>query len=359
MKRSLFFLFIVMLSFGAGAREQLNPADVVPEIVNAGIHAEVTKYTDPRFANLNEAEDRYYLDIRLGKLSRGQYDLLRGMYGTRNFMTYSAERDYNLLDFLPASMQAVANQVFHRVPRDLSFLDSDHYNKLLEDSEADYSMDLWAIKKNGLENATNCWSTAIQNLNYIHFPRSPYQLSLPGRWQADEVMKSDAGSSAVAAGDERIYDGLLVSMTDLNIPDSSMLQHAAILIGKKILFEKTDSSGDDPYRIALVADVKAKYRRLFGEQLLLSVRRYGKAPLLTGAAGADTEMTPVVAEVLRRVSVNPAEVATGCETGLGGGCDYYMFEVKTTEVMANPCTQRGILKAPQSLLRRFEALRAD
>lgn len=353
-------LFFILLSLNSAfAAETLNPADVVPEIAAAGISVTVTKLTDPRFSELSEVEDRYYLDIQLGRLTQAQYNTLKQMYGSHNFMVYEASRNYNLLDFLPASMQAVANQVFQRKDHDLEFLRGEEYNRLLEDEEADYGMDLWALRKNGIETATNCWSTTIQNLNYIYFPQNyRYQLSLPGRWQADEVLKSDDNSSAVGAGQERVYDALLVSMADTNMEDSVMLQHSAIHIGKKIIFEKTDSSNNDPYRIALTRDVLAKYGRIFGEQLRTQTRRYGKAVLVAAQPyGSDTHA--VITDILQRISLRPSEVAAGCETSMGGGCDYFITEARTAEVIVNPATKRGILKAPQSLLRRFESLRAN
>lgn len=354
-----FFLAMVVLN-SAFAREMLNPADAVPEVVAAGIPVTVTKLTDPRFAALNEAEDRYYLDIQFGQLTQAQYNSLRQMYGNRNFMTYDPARSYNLLDFLPASMQAVANQTFKRLNHNLEFLSSEEYDRLLENPDADYGMDLWALRKNGIETGANCWSTTIQNLNYIYFPQANrYQLSLPGRWQADEVLKSEDNSSAVADGSERVYDALLVSMSDTMIPDSAMLQHTAIHLGKKIIFEKTDSSENDPYRIALTRDVKAKYQRLMGDQLKLQSSRYGKAELKVTTPYSESDVPTVIADILQRISISPNEISSGCETGMGGGCDYYILQVKTAEVVVNPATKRGILKAPQTLLRRFESLRAQ
>lgn len=366
-KKSIFILLIALiLPAIVSAKELLNAASVVPEITALGIRAQVEKLVDPRFAQLRENEDKYYLNIKLGRLSQGQFAQLQALYGRQNFTTYRADREYNLIDFLPASMQAVANQVFKPVHYSFSFLQEPPYDNFqgspnFENDEMDYA----ALSKNHMSSQTNCWNTTIENLNYLYFNRpnsqKSYGLYLPGRWQADEALKSDVSSSPVASGRERIYDGMLFSMVNAGVADDpGMLQHSAILLGSKIVFEKTDGQENDPYRISLRADVEAKYRRIFENLLKIEFRRYGKAPI--EVRGLRNDFSPAIREMISRGTRKPStsmQIGGGCETSFGGGCDYYLYEKHTARVVKNPRTERGILQAPQSLLLRFEGLRGQ
>ena len=362
--KNIILLIVFILPGALSAKQLLNAADVVPEILALGIRAQVEKLTDPRLQNLRNSEDKYFLNIKLGRLSAQQFAQLQRLYGRKNFTTYQANRDYNLIDFLPASMQAVVNQVFTPVHYSFDFLNQPPYDRVLDDpkNEGD-AMDIEALSKNSMSSQTNCWNTTIENLNFLHFgtlnSTSTYNLYLPGRWQADEALKSDQSSTLVAAGTEKVYDALLISLVSAGVEgDPGILQHSAILLGSKLVFEKTDSQDHDPYRLALRADVLAKYTRLLESEMKLEYRRYGKKQI--EASGARTEVSPLLREILEKGMNKPLSstaIGVGCETGFGGGCDYYLFEKLSARVMKSPRSERGILLAPQSVLRRFEGLR--
>lgn len=362
----LILLVAFILPALAFAKELLNAASVVPEITALGIRAQVEKLVDPRFAQLRENEDKYFLNIKLGRLSQRQFAQLQALYGRQNFTTYRADREYNLIDFLPASMQAVANQVFKPAHYSFRFLQEPPYDNFqaspgFENDDMDYG----ALSKNHMSSQTNCWNTTIENLNYLYFNRAgsqkSYGLYLPGRWQADDALKSNESSSPVAPGREKIYDGMLLSMVNAGVVgDPGMLQHSAILLGSKIVFEKTDGQENDPYRISLRADVEAKYQRIFENLLKIEFRRYGKAPI--EVRGLRNDFSPAIREMIEKGTQKPyssMQIGGGCETSFGGGCDYYLYEKHTARVVKNPRSERGILLAPQSLLLRFEGLRGQ
>lgn len=79
---------------------QLNPQDVVPEVVALGIQPIILKVKTPKVAKLSYPEDQYVLQIVIGKVSAHQFAQLKALYGNTSQVAYSASRSYDLIDFL-------------------------------------------------------------------------------------------------------------------------------------------------------------------------------------------------------------------------------------------------------------------
>lgn len=349
--RSIHFVFIFLWAFTSYANEDLVFSKVFPEFSQLQIETVVQKKSSSKFAELYNDLDRYYLAAPLGTLTQQQFDYLIQFYGSRSKVSYEASRNYDLTDFLPPSIQAVINQTFNPIEYSFEPLYDEQYDSLLE-NDSDSAMDFWALRKNGLGTQTNCWNTTFENLNAILFNSTQYRLFLPGRWTANDEV--DSNSQIIPFDDITTWDMLVIREKSFVAPDSAMLMHTAIFLNKNVVFEKTDSSANDPYRLSLVQDVLAKYKEIFGDQLVVEYRRVQK-PFLNDTSYT---MDPIVLNIIKKLhpQVDTNSIAAGCETGMGGGCDMYLQAVVPTEIITYKKTGRGILKGPKRVLDRFSPL---
>lgn len=351
-----FFLtgfFLIQAAFAASS--------VAPELEALGLRPEIVKRVDPRLKKLFEPEDQYFLEVKLGKITRAQYDGLMDLYGRKSKVPYDANRAYDLLDFLPPFIQATANQVF--LPKNYN---TERLRKYWGDTE---SPDKFMILKNGIASFTNCWNTTIEVLRSLH-PRGGDTVFLywPGRWTASDEMQDDEFMRKLPEGEARIGDVLMVlAKGPLSVPgdEEGVLQHTAYLVTSGLVFERTDTSENDAYRISYRADVEQKYRRVFSdEERLIQYRRFVGADFFdrpTYTNFSDRESWDARDEaLLQRLlpGINTKRITAGCETGMGGGCDVVTIEAHEAKIVTNPQTGRGILYAPRALLDRFVPLKA-
>lgn len=351
------FALVLFTALSLNAQTRLNAKDVVPELVAMGLNPVVYKHTDRRQLKLSEPEDRYYLEIRFGNLSRGQYNALMAHFGNASQVPYNATRDYELLDFVHPSIQAVANQIYEPV-----YLTAGPSVSLMDAPGMSEDADMFAVQKNGISNFTNCWNTTTEILCIVNGQRNhvnpEFYLYWPGRWEASDWFSEPDYSDQVSPLASRLGDVLVIK--EKGFADTSMLMHTAYLLTSKLVFEKTDSSENDPYRIALKDDVLAKYARLFEDRLVVDYRRFGgrgKTPIAppTFPTGSfQKEHKRVLKKHFPQVDLDC--VVFGCETRLGGGCDPIASEVKVTKLTINKKTGRGILNSERGVLKRFKPL---
>lgn len=338
------------------AQTVVDGRSALPELADAGIVIKAAKLVDPRFKNLSEPEDRYYLDVRLGKLSRAQFDRVKALFGGHTRVPYDAARVYELTDFLHPAMQAVVNQTYTR--SDFSGMDLlEHAAGLgLEEDETFH-----ALAKNGLAVQTNCYNTTAEIVRMLR-PGSEqsYNLYFPDRFEAHTWFSDDTFSEKVDEAHLAPGDVLVVGLK--GEAQKPMLAHTAIVISKELVFEKTDASSDDPYRVSLRKDVLAKYNRIGAEEggPNIEYRRFngaGKSPIPAKAVPTN-ELEAKYKNLLKKAypSLNPENVTMSFDMGMGGVNDPQPNEIQPSTVVINPRTGRGILKADQKTLRRFVGL---
>lgn len=141
---------------------------------------------------------------------------------------------------------------------------------------------------------------------------------------------------------------------------TTLIMHTAIVVSKEILFEKTDSSDDDPYRLSLRKDAYTKFEHIFGSDLVIDYRRFngaGKEPIPAPRLPTQ-EVDERLATVLKTAfpTMKPENVTFSSDLGLGGAFVPEVNEILPTRVVINPTTGRGILSAPRSVLTRFVGL---
>jgi hypothetical protein len=345
--------FILSAAQSLAALQELNPLDVVPEIVAIGIQPKVQKISIKKLSRLSDPLDQYYLNIKIGSVSPEQFIQLKALYGNLSQVPYEAQKNYNLIDFLPPVIQATVNHSFFSRNYNTDKLDPRKL-KTDEDREA-----FWGIMKNGVSFFTNCWNTTIETLRFLNTtnlpPQNLYTIRWPGRWEADDMLKSDDFSAEVESQNAQFGDAMLISQISPAGEEFTMLQHSALVLGNNLVFEKTDGSKDDPFRLSLRSDVVEKYNHIFEKELSIKFRRYGgsKKPL-----PADFPREEFTAKQKRFLTqVNPFipldRLSAGCDSGMGGGCDPMVTEFDQAEIVINPKTGRGELAGKKSLIKRF------
>lgn len=345
----LITLLSPLFSLTLWATSTVSIQESFPESLNWGLEPKITKEYDARFNELYEEEDRYFLKIDLGILTRDQFQNLKNHFGNKSEVPFSSLKNYQLSDFLPPSVQAVIDQSFNVATYNLDGIHNDpNIDKLLE---SDSGIDIWALQKNGLYNQINCWNTSFENINTILFNSKDYRLYLPGRWQAQDEIEEK--TKIITVEEAQPWDLIVIRKKSAMDESASELMHTALVINSKIVFEKTDSTDNDPIRLSLLKDVLQKYQRLFEEDLVVEYRRALK-PLGEIHPLED----PIVLNLIKKYEpkIQFDWIYGGCETGLGGGCDYFLGELIHTKVIVSKKTGRGLLQGPRRALDRFSTL---
>lgn len=362
--------------------ENIDPKVAVPELVKLGINAKVTKYKDPRFNNLEFSEDKYYLDIQLGRLSLSQFNQLKYMFGQFNSVKYDELKSYDLIDFLPLPIQAVVNKTFTPINYDFNsattsnpmiqdFIDKimNEINTLPDDSPIrDAFGALWYLQKNSVTLRANCWNTTMEVLNFISTGQLVYNLQIPGRTQTDDSLQDKALFTYYTdIKQARNYDLMAFYMkpSKSDMTQMSNLNHTAIVIGQNLVFEKTDSSENDPYRIALKSDVIGKYKKIFKSKLQIKTGRlnsgksvkYGDPDQFDFKGESKNVFNALFSEFKNQNPIfDSKQLFLGCEVGFGGGCDMYYYQKYSAQIAVDPQSGRGVLNLSPEILKQFHDL---
>lgn len=339
--------------------EQLSFQSVLPELAAKGISGTARKIVDPRLAEsiwISDDENRYHLDIQFGTLSPSDFETIRAFFGGHTKVPYQRDRAYDITDFLHPAMQAVVNQTFQT--RSFSG------QALWEDPRAESfggEEQFESLAKNGIEINANCYNTTSELVRQIYEGRTAFNLYIPSREDANTWFSSDEYSEEVDDKALRFGDVLAVKQRQESMGNTPYVMHTTMALSQHLVFEKTNASEDDAYRIALRSDVLALYKRTFGNDLVLSYRRFGatRKPLPTLKAPANEVETKYV-ELLKAThpDLKPENITLTTDFAFGsGGWSVAATEIQPTEVILNPRTQRGILKAKSSVLARFVALK--
>lgn len=359
-------LVLVMLfssMANAAWRESLPPELAVPELMRMGLEGlSVEKVFHHRLEKFLDPEDRYFLVVRLGRLTETQFNRIDKLYGNRSPADYNPEREYRLKDFLPPVVQAVLNKTFTPIGYDLSFLKKSSYQRKIRKlkkaspiGEEGLMVDglLW----NGLSTETNCWNATVETLNAINAGTSTYRIFTPPRWEIDRELKSAYfGKPVTSESKLQQWDTLLISEKS-PYTGIEILQHTALVINKQLVFEKVGSTADHPYRLSLRQDVIGKYRRALADTYRSEYRRYGSGYMLFRDTGFRSEAYPkLTSKIIGKISpvVQPERLTYGCDSGQEDKCTYSFQVVETLIVESG--SQGGTLRGSGRILSRFQSL---
>lgn len=366
----LVFLF-ASIALGAHASQSqtinLEAKSVVPELINLGLQPKVHKVLHPNLQKLPFEEDRYLLKINLGQMSQEQFRQVKALYSNLSQVKYDKEKNYDLVDFLPPVIQSTVNKTFQDTYINLSDLSDVE----LDDGNP-AAIEIFSLAKNGIGFFTNCWGTTWEVLKSINakitdkitdkatdkitdkFTKQTYILSWPSRDTMGDIFRDKKLSEPIHPNKSQFGDVIAIYLKDGR--DLS-LQHTATVIGKNLIFEKTDTSADDPYRLSLKSDLHKKFNSLFREDSKIQYRRFNtnKIPNL-GNEEALLEADAIKILKTKAPEVLDLKLLVGCELRMGGGCNVTYTRIDYVDLVINPKTGRGQLIGSPELLNRFRHL---
>ena len=215
------------------------------------------------------------------------------------------------------------------------------------------------LQKNGVEKMTNCWGTVLELIkaDYSHNAKLSYDIYWMGRWEATDLFQDNTYSSRVYPADVQTGDVILFfeSTQSENHNKYVMLQHAAYVVTKDLVFEKTDTGSDQPFRPAWKNDVIKKFKKIFKNNLHVEYRRFHNKNnlLFQKPFVVPFEWTRFEKNILRMAnpSVISKKIIVGCESGMGGGCDQIHSIFTTIKIQIDAESGRGTLdqKSPEFL----------
>ena len=208
-----------------------------------------------------EAIRRYVVRIKFNELSEAEYKLLMDHYGGQGFVPYDPNRQFELIDFLPPKMQAYVDhwlittqQVDDRVP-------------------GDWQSPYTPGEPVATGASMNCWTTAFEMLREWGKPWSSSQgkIAYFGPYDAEKLFTRNTAAIALQQALPRTqWEISSLAERNLGREPGDLLQirtkysyfgpaHTALWIDDDLYFEKTNSSSDDPIRLAFYTDVVKPY----------------------------------------------------------------------------------------------------
>lgn len=340
MKKIILVLFVFSLN-------SVLAADIKSILADFGVKAKINKYYSLQQKKLSDIEDKYFLQVELGYLTPLQFKKIKSHFGNFSKVPYSSKRKYYLVDFLHPAMQATVNQIF-----------KPERNIAPQDMPADESYYLAEIAASGISSYANCWNTTFELVRLLKNKNdNQFQIYWPGRFTATSLIEDKKLSYQVRSS-QLEYGDVLAIMLESGAGMRS-LQHTSLIISDDLVFEKTDSSENDAYRIAYRSDVLKKYKKLLPRATVMYRRFYNETKLPLADNGFYSELNEQEKLTLKTFfpNIQVENINVGCDEKLGGACLPEYTEVFNTTVKIYKKTGRGILWGPQKLLKRFEALK--
>lgn len=329
-----FFFFaslFISKSWALTLEQELKPLGILPVI---------QKRSAQKFSNLEFPEDRYVLDIKLGKLTQTQFNQLKARFGATSQVPYQANRIYELTDFLPPVVQALLNHTY-----EVTYVDVRTRNE-----------EISFLFKGGVATASNCFNTTIETLRSLNgINPTTHRFYFPDRWKVTDYFRQNM--ALVKPTQARTWDAL--TFVGGHSGYLKAIQHTALVITDDIVFEKTDASSDDPYRLSYTKDVLKKYARVLKETFpgnhgveyrRLASRRIPdfKQPITVELFSSPDIFSKLPADIKNK------DINVGCEVSLGGGCEYTMTHVQTGTIQLDK-NGRGVMTGP-GVLRLFRGI---
>lgn len=326
-------------------------ADVLPEASALGVQGTVKKLVDPRLRNLADVEDQYALAIAFETLDAAHFEKLQAMFGGHSKVRYASGRRYELLDFLPPAVQALANHTMEVSLYEGGELEEHATDAAKED--ANYP----DLLQSGFSIMSNCYNTSLEVLRTLNAEDgAKLHFYFPDRFSSDELFTSDERSRAVTEDDLTFGDVLTVSTVE---DDVSTLAHTAVVLSKELVFEKTNGSSDDAYRISLRRDVLAKYRRV--PNVAFAYRRFHAPEELPELQRPANDLSEPVRTMIHTTfpSLDLDAIVLGYDMGFGGSPTPTFSVAQSSTLRFDASTGRAEIDATAEVTKRFAALRAD
>jgi hypothetical protein len=169
------------------------------------------------------------LGFELGHLSHGQWQKLTKIYGAWHNASllppYNSQRNYDLLDFMPPTLQALDRHRFYAQEQRVA-------GRTLGVQEPLTKIQL----------VTNCWGTVYEVLRLAHRPKVESPILFV---TAAQPMLETLRQVSTPADAEKPGDILLISHRH---GDREYLDHTVLVIDRNLYFEKAGTGDEVPYR---------------------------------------------------------------------------------------------------------------
>lgn len=214
---------------------------------------------------LEEENRNYRLRVEFGKLRKDQYDLLMNRFGGEGLVTFDANRNYELVDFLTPKIQALDGRWLLTVTEPDSRIPIQWNDPKLVLSGNREPVEVSV--------GFNCWMVLYEILRDIKKPFAERKMTfsffgsaIAGPMFTAGATFSDVGkikkpewqpkANAAARNANRAVGDVLAIHSQFNFNAPA---HLAMWIDDDIYFEKTNFSSEDPMRLALFNDVVSPY----------------------------------------------------------------------------------------------------
>lgn len=233
-------------------------------------------------ADVRFSANRYFADVRFGKLSKEQFLRTREYFS--NFypigVEYSSAReDYSLIDFLPPSIRAFANTRLNHIDLNIDDMYQVDAKPLgrpsIEEIEAiDPSLVETnfldainaSVAKTNFSVAANCWGTVLETLKHILVGnKGVYNMFIPSRLQAAQIFKDPKNFSEISYDQLKPGDVIVLYGKADYEPEPIML-HAAIFLAPGLIYEKTNQGDFEPFRLGFFDDLALVAQEIKQEQ---------------------------------------------------------------------------------------------
>lgn len=141
-------------------------------------------------------------------------------YGNYSKVSFNPNQNYELLDFLPPAMQALANKTFQSS------------NMMVSSRNQEISF----IFKNGVSVASNCFNTTFEIIRSLQNKNQElkHRFFIPDRWNATDLILDAKYGQSVSPSQIKPYDVLYY--TAKSHMGMSTLQHTAIYLSDDLVF---------------------------------------------------------------------------------------------------------------------------
>lgn len=310
-------------------------------------------FKDVIHPTLPHVERRHTVRITFENLTEAHYRLLMDHYGGQGLVPFATGRTYELVDFLPPKIQALADrwlvpttQTDPRIPQDWG----DPRNP---GSPVDVSIGM------------NCWATAYEVLRDFGKPLAQLtgKIAYFGPMVADTLLnqkrefqelQEPLPRTAWAAGQvaERNKNRKPGDLLWIKTKDSLMgPAHVALWLDNDLYFEKTNYSGEDPIRFAFFDDVVKAYLEQDDAERPMEMKfiRYKAGALPAPETLAGKHPYPDMPHGALPAELQKTVVFT-LDAGISGSLNVFAANrILTFPVKQDPATRRAVFEGATAL----------
>jgi hypothetical protein len=307
----------------------------------------------------------YRLRIAFGRVTKEQYDLLMDRYGGQKIVPFEADRQYELIDFLPPKIQVFDGKWF----TDIWSNDARIPEALRDPRDVLESPGTPA----GVSVSMNCWGMAYEVLRQAHEPFTKQTLHI-GMFLNDRAattftknqyfdlvetvsyadLKPNAKSPSERNAKRQFLDALVLNFDSLIGP-----AHVALWIDEDLYFEKTNSGDLEPMRLNTYEGVVTPFLpdASSGVTAKVLILRHGKEKTRLPALSAFADQHPFEANAAQMIpqAIKGRYIYDQTANAAGGLGRILIQDVRSFPLAVDNTSKRVISPGADSLKGYFDS----